>query len=686
MSSQLPRRLVAAAIFLVFFLMAGVVATQVFAGFADFHPLLGSPFVTVGGRAFYSPLCLSSWVLELGDYFPSASEGAREVLIWGGVVSCLLSLVVSLTGEKRADAHSTLHGSAHWAKKDEIVKAGLCQKAGVFLSHDGHEYLRHDGPEHYAVIAPTRTGKGAGIVIPTLLAWSESALVLDIKEENWSVTAGKRAQMGPVLYFNPSSFESVHYNPLWEIRRDHHEVEDVQGLVNIIVDPDGKGFSGDHWRLTGHELLVATILHLLYAGDEEQKSLNGVVRFLSSKDKTFVETLNEMLTYPHVPGPDGEMRPHINIAEPARAMLNKAENERSGVLSTAMSFLNLYRDPIIARNTSDSDFKIDDLVCHTKPITLYLVVSPKQIDRLKPLLRLILNQICHRLTESVNAPRERRLLLVLDEFPKLGKLAVFERALGYMAGFGLKAMLIGQSMQELKAIYGERTSLLDNTHIRVFYTPNTIETAKYISESLGNRTISYENESRSLRRGSLWHQSKNFSEHFISRALLTPDEVMTLASTDSIIFVGSCAPIRAKKITYFNDPTFKSDVLSPPILYQKGRKVYEHDIPKPVPSWEENKFTSHMSTKEALEPHLIIENITSLMSESDEIDERVYFEQSSTSEPNTGVVTNSSGVVDAGLIESIATDEKIKLYDDIYEVSAEDLTSAWSSILNRKQG
>ena len=190
-------------------------------------------------------------------------------------------------------------------------------------------------------------------------------------------------------------------------------------------------------------LLVGTILHVLYA--ESDKTLAGVANFLSDPKRPIEATLRAMMTTLHF----GD-RPHPVVASAARELLNKSENERSGVLSTAMSFLGLYRDPVVAKVTCRCDWRIADLVEDTRPATLYLVVPPSDISRTKPLIRLILNQIGRRLTEKLNGMNYRhRVLLMLDEFPALGRLDFFELALAFMAGYGLKSFLIAQSLNQI---------------------------------------------------------------------------------------------------------------------------------------------------------------------------------------------------------------------------------------------
>ena len=211
----------------------------------------------------------------------------------------------------------------------------------------------------------------------------------------------------------------------------------MQNIADILVDPEGMLEKRSHWEKTSHSLLVGAILHVLYA--EADKTLAGVANFLSDPKRPIVTTLRAMMTTPHL----GLGQPHPVVASAARELLNKSENERSGVLSTAMSFLGLYRDPVVAAVTSRCDWRIADLIHGGRPVSLYIVVPPSDISRTKPLVRLILNQIGRRLTEEMEARQKRRhrVLLMLDEFPALGRLDFFESTLAFMAGYGLKAFL-----------------------------------------------------------------------------------------------------------------------------------------------------------------------------------------------------------------------------------------------------
>jgi type IV secretion system protein VirD4 len=357
---------------------------------------------------------------------------------------------------------------------------------------------------------------------------------------------------------------------LLEVRRGEWEVRDVQNIADILVDPEGSLERRNHWEKTSHALLVGAILHVLYA--EKDKTLAGVANFLSDPARPIETTLAAMMRTPHL----REAGPHPVVASAARELLNKSDNERSGVLSTAMSFLGLYRDPLVATVTSRCDWRISDIVDGERPSTLYLVVPPSDINRTKPLVRLLLNQIGRRLTEDLNAKSNRhRLLLMLDEFPALGRLDFFESALAFMAGYGLKAFLIAQSLNQIERAYGPNNSILDNCHVRVTFATNDERTAKRVSDALGTATELRAMKNYAGHRLSPWLGHLMISRQETARPLLTPGEVMQLPPTDEVVMVAGIPPIRAQKARYYEDERFAERILPPPILQHAAESPSE---------------------------------------------------------------------------------------------------------------
>jgi type IV secretion system protein VirD4 len=544
--------------------LAGVIgAGQWTAWRLGYQAALGAPWFAVGDVRIYPPFAFFWWWFVYDAYAPDIFLEGAGVVVSGVAlaVSCAFAMAVWRSREAQA---ATTYGTARWAGTTDARAAGLLGEDGVVLGRLDDRYLRHDGPEHVLCFAPTRSGKGVGLVVPSLLTWPGSVLVHDIKGENWTLTAGWRARFGPAIKFDPTDPASSAYNPLAEVRLGAREVRDVQNIADILVDPEGALERRNHWEKTSHALLVGVILHVLYV--EPDKTLAGVAAFLSDPRRPIKTTLRRMMTAQH--RKDG---PHPVVAAAARELLNKSENERSGVLSTAMSFLGLYRDPIVARATARCDWRIDDLVTGKRPVSLYLVVPPSDISRTKPLVRLILNQVGRRLTEDLEAgQKRRRLLMMLDEFPALGRLDFFESALAFMAGYGIKAFLIAQSLNQIEKAYGVSNALLDNCHVRVAFAANDERTAKRISDTLGTAT-----ELRAMRnyaghRLSPWLGHLMVSRQETARPLLTPGEVMQLPVDEALVLAAGCAPIRARKVRYYRDRELSRRVLPPPPLTSAG--------------------------------------------------------------------------------------------------------------------
>jgi len=335
-------------------------STQFVAYRLHYHPALGHPLLA----HVYRPWAWIGWKSQFADSAPSVFRELHAAQSAGLALGLLLLLAASSFGIRRAKRHEGVHGTAHWATRAEIASTGLLtcpgeSGRGVYVgawheparreSGERLHYLRHDGPEHVLAIAPTRSGKGVGLVVPTLLSWPHSVVVNDQKAELWNLTAGWRAAHAnnAVLRFDPGSAEgSARFNPLEEIRLGTlHEVGDVQNLVTILVDPEGKGLI-DHWAKTAHAFLTGAVLHVLYAKKIEGKTggLPDIALALSDPSREIDALYQDMLANTHFNG-----APHPVVAAAARDMLNRPDEERGSVLSTAISFLSLYRDPLVAK-------------------------------------------------------------------------------------------------------------------------------------------------------------------------------------------------------------------------------------------------------------------------------------------------------------------------------------------------
>ena len=585
-------------LFTMIVLMSLWAATEYAAWALQWSPMLGKPMIA---PAVYFPTDILIWTwkynsLDYGLAVMKVFENAHLIMGIGGLLSLLMPVALAFRRTRKAAGEKNdLHGSAHWGEPEEVEATGLLPNeknaGGVFFGDYDDQYLRHAGPEHILAFAPTRSGKGVGIILPTLLSWKHSVLVNDIKGECWHFTSGWRSKaLGQrCIKFDPASPDSARFNPLMEIRMDGNLIKDVQNIATMIVDPDGKGLN-DHWAKTGFDLMTGIVLFVLLYDPITDKSLATVQAILS--DGGPIRELAEQLADAAAEQEDGggkrmegsaavmtairdtahamlndgladEFSAHgwRAAAQAAQSFLNKAGNEASGVQSTALSFLSLYRDPIVAENTRVSDFTLESLM--QQATSLYLVVSPSDKDRLKPLLRLILNQTVRRLTESMDfdagggkSRYPHRLLLAIDEFPSLGKLDVFQEALAFIAGYGMKALLIVQDLSQLYAAYTKDESIISNCHIRIAYAPNKIETAELLSNMAGTATVEHTQRQYSGNRLAVVLQNVNTNEQIVSRPLLTADECMRLPPDDELVFVAGHAPIYAKKIIYYKDPEF----------------------------------------------------------------------------------------------------------------------------------
>jgi len=582
-------RMVGVGLLVCYLVLLNLAATQGIAHFYGYHPALGFPLT----GHLYAPW---DWLRWQHQYYSSeknlynAIYGAFLILVAFGFGGYVLASGFRHRSSKR---YADLHGTAHWATPVEIRATGLLPREGsrgegVYVggwtdAYGRLHYLRHSGPEHIGVIAPTRSGKGVGLVVPTLLSYPHSVVAYDMKAELWNLTAGWRSTHGrnEVLKFNPAALEGgVSFNPLAEIRLGtEHEVGDVQNIVTIIVDPEGKGLV-DHWAKTAHAFLTGCLLHLLYRDQREKRvtSLYDLVFALSDPDRAINRLYEAMLKNQDAPkGLYGPSAVHPVVAASGRDMLDRPDDERGSVLSTAKSFLTLYRDPLVRRNTSRSDFRVSDLMNRDRPVSLYLVVSAEDKDRMKPLIRIILNQIVRVLLRpelkfengQPKSPHRHPLLLMLDEFPSFGKLDVFQESMAVIAGYGIKAYLIMQDIAQLWAVYGRDQTILSHLHVRTAFAPNNIETAEWLSKATGVSTVVKEHISTSGARFAalpMQNISRDFQES--SRPLMTIDEVLRLKGPtkdaegkiqepgEILVFVTGHAPIRGTQSLYFRDPTF----------------------------------------------------------------------------------------------------------------------------------
>jgi type IV secretion system protein VirD4 len=445
----------------------------------------------------------------------------------------------------------SIHGDAHWATESDIRKAGLRSKKGMLLGRDTKgQLLIADGFQHALLFAPTGSGKGVGFVIPNLLFWADSVVVHDIKLENYELTSGWRnKELGQNAYvWNPADPDgnSHCYNPIdWISTKPGQMVDDVQKIANLILPEQ------EFWENEARSLFVGVVLYLL-AVPEKIKSFGEVVRTLRSDDVTYnlavvMDTIG------------GQMHPvaYMNIA----AFLQKAEKERSGVISTLNSKLELWANPLIDTATATSDFNIMEF--KFKPTTVYVGVTPDNLKRLQPLLQVFYQQATEFLSRKMPSGEEKHgVMFVMDEFPTLGKMEQFMSGIAYFRGYRVRLFLIVQDTEQLKGIYEEHgmNSFLSNSTYRITFAANNFQTAELISKLVGNKTAKQfsSNKPKYL---DLNPASRSLHISETQRALLLPQEVIGLDRDKQILLIESSPPIMSNKIKYYKDKMFTKRLL-----------------------------------------------------------------------------------------------------------------------------
>ena len=811
-------------------IVGGIYSSQTIAEILSYQPALTGSLASFGYPHFYWPWSWWNWYFKFGD------GAARWIFEKYGTSPALISLLVFAAFamiyliKHRPDSTKT-HGSAHWATKKEMIDLGydsdrrtLWEKLkkpkefckvmlgledgrhkndndlfggkGVFLGYlDDGTYLRDNSKTHILCCAPTRSGKGVGHIIPTLLAWEGSVLVTDIKGENWELTSGyRKAFLGnSVFMFKPTHPDSCHYNPLDEIRiGTPYEMNDLQLVTKILVDPTGKGSEGNnaHWVNNAWDLLQGVVLHLLYAkrfhngdnprtanlsdvldflydgqeggtdrkasvedieaekysreyntnvvvpiatvsdvkqimdgesvemktvalysankqyansftnfddscgpdddflGDDEEFDANSLSSYEEARNESFAaidaalsntrskpvdleilkkidmdnadepfdeaayraeqerkiaeskesESLSGLQKkfaryitnfedtgkgFRHAPDgdddffvrlyPDKQNRDglHPHVRQLFQSMVDKPDKEFGSILSTLNTALTLFRNPIIVNNIRESDFVMKDLMDCEKPISLYLVFGPGEMDVIRPLLRVIVEMIWRLNVEEMQFDDEgkavahkHRLLLLLDEFPALGKMDGLATSEGFIAGYGMKAMIITQDLNQINNIYGKDNYVVSNCQVQIYHTPSDNNSADYLSKKIGNATIKSTSSSRN---SVLVPMPSSYNDSYTSRPLMYPNEVMEMDNAKLLVFCKGLAPIYCNKIRYFEDPEFsrRTKIKAPALS----------DTISPVERlWNIHDYHSLVMLKEAYEAKLKAEKVDSASS------------------------------------------------------------------------
>nr|WP_314433979.1 type IV secretory system conjugative DNA transfer family protein [uncultured Brevundimonas sp.] len=474
-------------------------------------------------------------------------------LATAGLIGLVLGVAVALN-QRRA-----LHGAARWAGSSEQARAGLRGRSGILLGRTDGGFLISDGPDHVMLYAPTRTGKGVGVVIPNLLAWPGSVVVLDIKRENYRATAGYRAQAGQTVHlFDPLGRDgrTARFNPLGHVARSDPAavLDELQRMAVMLfpVQDRAEPFWSEAARIgfIGVGGYVAATPDLPF-------TLGEIFRQLTAGDARtrFPPLIKDRAR-------EGRPLPPT-VASALTDFTSASENTFASVRQSITTRMGLWLNPRVDAATAASDFDLRDL--NGGRLSLYLGATPDNMLRVQPLYALLFQQLVDLNSRDLPDDDRSHTLVVLDEFARLGPAPVLAHAFAWVAGYGLRLLAVLQSPSQLRALYGPDVTeeILANCGIEVVFAPKELRTAQDLSERLGYTTVASRSRSRPMGLAP-GHRRLNISDQ--RRALLLPQELMQLPARALIVLKAGLPPVRGRKIVYWRDGVFTRRLRPPPAL------------------------------------------------------------------------------------------------------------------------
>ena len=520
-------------------------------------------------------------VVRYGYYYGDRQEIRRRVLASsaaGGAIVLATALVLVLPRRR------SLHGDARFATRRELADAGLFGDRGIILGRVGRRCLMLDGQQGVALAAPPRAGKGTGVVIPNLLNWPDSVICVDIKRENWTLTAGFRAANGQECFlFDPFSEEgrTARWNPFFYVSEDPiRRVNDLQRIAEMLY-PDPPNVD-PFWTASARSLFLGIALYL-FETPSLPKTIGEVLRHgMASDDEGFGEHWKRVI--------EGRNRGKYPLSSQCvRALydvIDLAPVTASSIRKTFTSRLDLWLNPILDAATSANDFDLREL--RRKPLSIYVGVNPDDLHRLRPVLALFFQQAIGLQTRTLpehDPTLKRQVLMLLDEFTALGRIPIIAESVSYLPGYNVRVLLVIQTPAQLREVYGANgaETMLKSLAARIVFAPKDVGDAREISDELGNTTVKVKTHSRPLMDLS---ESKGRRQRSVSvsdqrRALLLPQEVKALGNEQAIVFYEGLRPIRCRKIRYFEDPRFMRRLLPAPEVPQQ--KAAEAQTPSGNP-------------------------------------------------------------------------------------------------------
>lgn len=572
------------------------------------HKLFGLP----KGYPIFNPfVCM---ITMFTNPFDAQLQDAISKSVLPGIVCAILGVVtwlaISIIRTAGMNKNKNLYGTARWGTEKDLKKFGLCEKHGVVLAQQysavsegiinskGNFGLKltkkaplicHAGTSHTLVIAPTRSGKGVGTVVPTCTSYRGSMIIFDPKGELYNMTAGYRSKFSHVIKFSPVQFETACFNPLEEVELNQNAFRDIGTILQNIFQKSDKGgdSNSDFFDNNARDLLTGVIFHVLSSVGEDGKPLYGpkdrtlagvltiLARAANGQDEegnplpAGEALLDEMINSKHL-DKDGQVSDYIHgiVLDVAMSAKQQHEKVRSDIMQTIQSKLNLFRDPFIRNVTSHSDFKLQDFYDSKEPISLYLTLPFGDVDRIMPVFQLIIDFVVRRFSSGEIRAGEKEkvlknpILFMIDEFPVLGNMKFLATSLGILAGYGLRFYLVVQAYQQLVKIYGQENTFIDNCRYILIYAPNNPQDAEKFSKMIGKESVTNENLSVSGSRFQVALNNLNSSAQEVQRDLINPDEMMKMPYTDCIILGHNMPPYMGKKNVFYADDRFSWKVFN----------------------------------------------------------------------------------------------------------------------------
>ncbi len=496
------------------------------------------------------------WALAHFAPSPAGAPATAAAHSFGSPVYLVVGLggvmwILSTLFGGRIDIAGILGSARFGAAKDiaAMAKSGAAGGGLIIGRSKRGKLLRYDGPAHLLTIAPTRSGKGVGTIIPNLLTARRSIVCIDPKGENARVAGRQRETLGPVWYLDPfdlSGRPAAKYNPLDRLAPDSLDLaEDAMTLADALVFD--QEVSDPHWNEEAKALIAGIILYTVCHDDPHLRTLATVRDYLTLAPTDFAALLQVM---------QASIEARGLIARAANRHLAKSDREAAGVLSSAQRHTHFLDSPRIAQVTGGSDFNFAQLKEQTA--TVFLILPPDRLDTYARWLRLLLAQSLSEMARSPARPPQP-VLFLLDEFAALGKLQPIERAMGLMAGYGLQLWPILQDIHQLRSLYGSRAgTFLSNAGVLQAFGVNDYETAEILSKTMGRMTIDYATQGQSSTSSAPFKGSYSDSttQHLAARNLMDPDEIMKLDPARMLLMMVGKDPLILRKVRYYEEREF----------------------------------------------------------------------------------------------------------------------------------